>query len=133
MSVVVVTSCFIHVYMCPISVIFIHVRVLFLSNLYMYVSYFCHIHTCMCHISVCCTFFGAKVMLRRAIKHLVKKHTINSDDGWLSMLPDELCLKILHYLSCRDVCTCMRVCRRLNALCNDASLWTQVEIHCRYV
>ena len=49
------------------------------------------------------------------------------------MLPDELCLKILHYLSRRDVCTCMRVCRRLNALCNDASLWTEVRIPCRYV
>ena len=55
------------------------------------------------------------------------------NNGRFSVLPDELCLRILHYLPASDVAKCMRVCRRWYALCNDASLWTQVEISCRFV
>ena len=54
------------------------------------------------------------------------------NNGQFSVLPDELCLRILRYLPASDVCKCMRVCRRWHVLCNDASLWTQVEISCRY-
>ena len=55
------------------------------------------------------------------------------NNGRFSVLPDELCLRILHCLPASDVVKGMRVCRRWHALCNDASLWTQVEISCRSV
>lgn len=48
---------------------------------------------------------------------------IDSDDDWFSMLPDELCLQTLHYLTSPpgDLCTSMRVCQRLNTLCKNTS------------
>ena len=61
------------------------------------------------------------------------KHTMSDrvNNGRFSLLPDELCLRILHYLPASDMCQCMRVCRRWHVLCNDPSLWTQVEVSCR--
>lgn len=72
----------------------------------------------------------------------VRGHTVNTahyemgervNNGLFSVLPDEVCLRILYYLPCSDVCKCMRVCRRWYMLCNDASLWTNVEISCRSI
>lgn len=52
---------------------------------------------------------------------------------WFTRLPDELCLSIFHCLQPPEVCKCMRVCRRWNSLCNDDSLWREIELDHIYV
>nr|XP_019589576.1 PREDICTED: lysine-specific demethylase 2B isoform X2 [Rhinolophus sinicus] len=56
------------------------------------------------------------------------------DDGAAHVMHREVWMAVFSYLSHRDLCVCMRVCRTWNRWCCDKRLWTRIDLnHCKSI
>ncbi|XP_029389455.1 lysine-specific demethylase 2B isoform X1 [Mus pahari] len=51
------------------------------------------------------------------------------DDGAAHVMHREVWMAVFSYLSHRDLCVCMRVCRTWNRWCCDKRLWTRIDLN----
>uniref|UniRef100_A0A8D2PIK9 Lysine-specific demethylase 2B n=1 Tax=Zosterops lateralis melanops TaxID=1220523 RepID=A0A8D2PIK9_ZOSLA len=56
------------------------------------------------------------------------------DDGAAHVMQREVWMAVFSYLSHRDLCICMRVCKTWNRWCCDKRLWTKIDLnHCKSI